>query len=86
LIGQPEAGSRAATAARPAFVGCMRGLGGTPALEVAGRQARVPRDPREHPRSNLFVVVEAEHVVRPAGTSQRLVGAGLTFELPANPQ
>jgi len=64
----------------------MRGLGGAPPLEVAGRQAGVPRDPREHPRSNLFVVVEAEHVVRPAGTSQRLVGAGLTFELPANPQ
>ena len=57
----------------PAFVGCICGLGGTPALEVVGRQARVPRDPGKHPRPDLLIIVKAEDVVRSARTGQRFV-------------
>src|SRR5262245_6095247 len=40
------------------------------ALHVAGREAGVLRDAREHPRPNLLVVVKGEDVVRPTGATQ----------------
>ncbi len=43
-------------------------------------------DPRQHPWSDFFIVVEGENVIRPTDPLQNLVGACLSFEAPANPQ
>ena len=52
--------------------------------KVFGCEASALRDPCQHLRSNLFVVVEGEDEIGPAGSSERSMGAGLALETPAN--
>ena len=55
-------------------------------LAVAGgtRAVVAPSDPGQHTWSNLFVVVEGEHEVRPAVTRERSVRFRLSLDGPAD--
>ena len=54
-------------------------------LQVRWREASAFGDTRQHSRSDLFVVVECEHEIRPAVTLERSMGTGLPLDPPANP-
>lgn len=42
------------------------------------------RDPGQHSRTELVLIVEREYEVGPADAAQDAMGARFTFELPAN--
>jgi hypothetical protein len=65
---------------RTAPASCMRVLGSTVALEVVGSESRMTCDPREHPRTDLIIVVEAEDEIGPPRPTERAVGARLSLE------
>ena len=52
---------------------------------VVGSQASTLRNPGEHSRPDLFVIVEGKHEVRPSLPRKRSVRARLTFERPPDP-
>ena len=53
-------------------------------LEVLGTQPAVLGKTREHPRAEFLPVVECEDQVRPTGTSEHLVRAGLALDSPTD--
>ena len=62
------------------------GVTGTKALKIFDPKAGVFRNAYQHAWAKLFSVVKGEHKIRPAFSRQRAMGAGLSFELPANAQ
>jgi hypothetical protein len=53
-------------------------------LEICRTQPAVLGETREHPRAEFLPVVEREDEVRPAGTSEHLVRAGLALDGPTD--
>src|SRR5438132_13126046 len=59
---------------------------GTAQLKIVWRQTSPFGDARQHPSSDLFIVVERERVIGPIRAGEGTVRAGLAFHLPADLQ
>ena len=55
-----------------------------PQLQILGLESGSLRDPGQHSRSDLFIVVEGKDEVRPSFTSQGPVGVRLSLDSPAD--
>ena len=62
-----------------------RWLGRTP-LEVVRGEPGLAGDLRQHVWADLFVIVKGENEIRPPGTSERAMRAGLALQRPAEAQ
>src|SRR5437773_1611247 len=65
---------------------CHRAAPSLTKSQVRWCEPRSLRDACQHPRPDLFLIMERKHVVRPAGSLERAVGARLPLDRPADAQ
>jgi hypothetical protein len=57
----------------------------TSLLKVSWLESCLPGDTRQHSRTDLLLIAESKHHIRPAVLAQRAMRSGLALDLPSDP-